>query len=137
MKSAKTDGSYLNQQLSAESTQLDQTKEYKLKELAENFPSAPFVLQVPLEDKIKRLNVKPISTADLIKGQNIVLSVFGMEQRGKQVSTAIGKFKLAEQLDAATDQMQYLITVTGDGGIAQIKMSKNEWDSLTSVGLIE
>ena len=99
--------------------------------------SAPFVLQVPLEDKIKRLNVKPISTADLIKGQNIVLSVFGMEQRGKQVSTAIGKFKLAEQLDAATDQMQYLITVTGDGGIAQIKMSKNEWDSLTSVGLIE
>jgi hypothetical protein len=92
---------------------------------------------VPSEDKIKRLNVKPISTAELIKGQNIVLSVFGMEQRGKQVSTAIGKFKLAEQLDAATDQMQYLITVTGDGGIAQIKMSKKEWDSLTTVGLIE
>lgn len=137
VKSAKTDGSYLNEQPSAESAQLDKSKKYKLRELAENFPNSPFVLQVPSEDKIKRLNVKPISTAELIKGQNIVLSVFGMEQRGKQVSTAIGKFKLAEQLDAATDQMQYLITVTGDGGIAQIKMSKKEWDSLTTVGLIE
>jgi len=137
VKSAKTDGAYLNEQINAESTQSNQSKEYRIRELAENFPNTPFVLQVPSEDKIKRLNVKPISTADLIKGQNIVLSVFGMEQRGKQVSTAIGKFKLTEQLDAATDQMQYLITVTGDGGIAQIKMSKKEWDSLTTVGLIE
>ena len=137
VKSAKMDGAYLNEQLSTESAQLDQSKEYKLRDLAENFPNTPFILQVPSEDKIKRFNVKPISTAELIKGQNIVLSVFGMEQRGKQVSTAIGKFKLAEQLDAVTDQMQYLITVTGDGGIAQIKMAKKEWDGLTTVGLIE
>lgn len=137
VKSAKTDDSYLNEQINVESTQSNQLKEYRLRELAENFPNTPFVLQVPSEDKIKRMNVKPISTAELIKGQNIVLSVFGMEQRGRQVSTAIGKFKLAEQLDAATDQMQYLITVTGDGGIAQIKMPKKEWDSLTTAGLIE
>jgi hypothetical protein len=137
VKSAKTDGSYLNEQPSSESAQLDQTKEYKLKELAENFPSIPFVLQIASEDKIKRVHVRPISTVELIKGQNIVLSAFGLEQRGKQVSTAVGKFKLAEQLDAATDQKQYLITVTGDGGIAQIKLSKEIWDSLTTVGLIE
>jgi hypothetical protein len=137
VKSAKTDGIYLNEQINAESTQSNQSKEYRLRELVENFPNTPFVLQVPFEDKIKRLNVKPISTLELIKDQNIVLSVSGMKQRGKQVSTAIGKFKLAEQLDAATDQMQYLITVTGDGGIAQIKMPKKEWDRLTSVGLIE
>jgi hypothetical protein len=137
VKSGKADGANLNEQINAESTQANQSKEYRLKDLAEDFPSTPFVLQVPFEGKIKRLNVRPISPAQLITGQNIVLSVFGIEQRGKQVSTAIGKFKLAEQLDAATDQIRYLITVTGDSGIAQIKMSKNEWDSLNSVGIIE
>jgi hypothetical protein len=45
------------------------------------------------------VHVKPVATADLIKGQNIVLSVFGLEQRSKQISTAVGKFKLAEQLE--------------------------------------
>ena len=97
----------------------------------------PFLLQVPSEDKFKRVHVRPISTAELVNGQNIVLSVFGLEQRSKQISTAVGKFKLAEQLDAATDQMQYLITVSSEGGIAQIKMPKTEWDSLTTVGIIE
>jgi hypothetical protein len=137
VKSAKTDGAYLNERINAEGTQSSHSKEYRLRELAENFPSTPFVLQIASEDKIKRVHVKPIPTAELTNGQNIVLSAFGMEQRGKQISTTVGKFKLAEQLNLTTDQMQYLITVTGEDGIAQIKLSKEDWDSLTTVGLID
>jgi hypothetical protein len=57
--------------------------------------------------------------------------------RGAAVTTMVGNFSISTLTDAVTDEPFILVSVNGEGGLAQAKMPAADWNSLKSIGLIE
>jgi hypothetical protein len=53
------------------------------------------------------------------------------------VPAAIGKLGIESRTDAATGERYVLVSVRGEGGIAQTRLSEVEWKGLRSVGRAE
>jgi hypothetical protein len=109
----------------------------RLSELAANFPSDPFVLRLVTGSKVSRVRVRPVSTADLKAGQRIVMAYPSLQLRGAPVSAVAGIFGISQRTDVITDETFVLVSVKGDGGLAQARLSAADWSSLRSVGLLE
>jgi hypothetical protein len=109
----------------------------RLSELTENFPSVPFVLRLINGSKARRVRVNPVLSADLKSGQYVVMASPFLQLRGAPVPAVAGTFSISTRTDAVTDEPFVLVSVKGDGGLAQAKMSSADWSSLKSIGLIE
>jgi hypothetical protein len=109
----------------------------RLSDLAENFPKEPFVLRVINGSKVVRVRVRPVPSADLVAGQRVVMACPSLQLRGSPVSAVTGVFAISERIDAATDESFVLVSIKGEGGLAQARLSKAEWQSLMTIGQIE
>lgn len=109
----------------------------RLSDLAQSFPSAPFMLRLVTGAKSSRVRVRPVPSADLVPGQRVVIVSSLLHLRGASVSAVAGIFNMSTRIDAVTEEPFVIISVNGEGGLAQAKMSAADWNSLKSVGLIE
>jgi hypothetical protein len=109
----------------------------RLSDLAQSFPTAPFVLRLIVGSRSNRVRVRPVPTADLVDGQRVVLTSALLQLRGLPVSAVTGTLKISARIDAVTEEPFVNISVNGNGGLAQAKMSAADWNSLKSVGIIE
>ena len=109
----------------------------RLSDLAQSFPSAPFMLRLVAGTKTSRVRVRPVPSADLVAGQRVVMASSSLQLRGAPVSAVAGIFSMSNRTDAVTEEPFVIISVNGDGGLAQAKMSAADWNSLKSVGLVE
>jgi hypothetical protein len=109
----------------------------RLSDLAQSFPSAPFVLRLVTGSKSSRVRVRPVPSTELLAGQRVVMASSSIQLRGAPVSAVAGTFSMSTRTDAVTDEPFVLISVNSDGGLAQAKMSAADWNSLKSLGIIE
>jgi len=109
----------------------------RLSDLAENFPTEPFILRLTTGSKVSRVRVRPVSSTDLKSGNRIVMVSPFLRLRGAAVTTMVGNFSISTLTDAVTDEPFILVSVNGEGGLAQAKMPAADWNSLKSIGLIE
>lgn len=109
----------------------------RLSDLAQNFPSVPFMLRLVAGTKTSRVRVRPVPSADLMAGQRVVMASSSLQLRGAPISAVAGIFSMNTRTDAVTEEPFVIISVNGDGGLAQARMSVADWDSLKSVGLVE
>jgi hypothetical protein len=109
----------------------------RLSELIERFPSEPFMLRLITGSKVNRVRVKPVAGSDLKAGQRVVLASPFLRLRGAPVSIVAGSFSISTLIDAVTEEPFILVSVNGEGGLAQAKMPAAVWNSLKSIGLIE
>ena len=109
----------------------------RLSELTESFPSEPFMLRLITGSKVNRVRVKPVAGSDLKPGQSVVLASPFLRLRGAPVSIVAGSFSISTLIDAVTEEPFILVSVNGEGGLAQAKMPAADWNSLKSIGLIE
>lgn len=109
----------------------------RLSDLAENFPSSPFVLRLINGSKAKRIRVRPLPSIEIKTGQHVVMASPSLQLRGAPISAVAGTFSISTRTNAVTDEPFVLVSVNGEGGLAQARMSADEWISLRSIGLIE
>jgi hypothetical protein len=109
----------------------------RLSELTESFPSEPFMLRLITGSKVYRVRVKPVAGSDLKAGQRVVIASHFLRLRGAPVSIVAGSFSISTLIDAVTEEPFILVSVNGEGGLAQAKMPAADWNSLKSIGLIE
>lgn len=109
----------------------------RLSDLAQSFPTAPFVLRLVSGSKSSRVRVRPVPTADLVAGQRVVLASASLQLRSAPVSAVAGTLSMSTRTDAVTEESFVMISVNGVGGLAQAKMSATDWNSLKSVGIVE
>ena len=83
------------------------------------------------------MRVIPVPTDDLAIGERVILVTPSLRLHGEIVPAAIGKLIIESRLDASSDESYVLVSVRGDGGVAQARLSEAEWRSLTSVGRVE
>jgi hypothetical protein len=111
--------------------------ELHLSDLARGFPRLPFIIRLGTQASAGRFRVAPVSTADLGVGDWVVLAAPELRLRGKAVPAAIGKLGIESRSDASSGEHYILVSVRGDAGVAQARLSEVEWKSFTSVGRIE
>ena len=79
----------------------------------------------------------PLSTADLKGGERVVLAASGLRLHGEAISAAVGKLGIEARSDALSGECYVLVSVHGDRGVAQVRLSEAEWKSLGGVGRVE
>ena len=60
-----------------------------------------------------------------------------LERRGAPTPIAWGELRFSEHRDASTGEIYQNVTVHGLDGVAQLRISDQEWDQLNTVGLAE
>jgi hypothetical protein len=109
----------------------------RLSDLTDTFPSEPFLLRLITGSKVTRVRVRPVPSADIKAGQRVVVASPFLSLRSAAVSVVAGIFSISKLTDAFTDEPFILVSINGEGGLAQAKMPAAEWNSLKSIGLIE
>jgi hypothetical protein len=111
--------------------------ERQLSDLARGFPTAPFVVRLGTKTSARQIRVTPVSTADLDVGEPVILATPALRLHGEAVPAAIGKLGIESRSDASSGERYVLVSVRGDGGVAQARLSELEWKNLTNVGRVE
>jgi len=111
--------------------------ELHLSDLARGFPDAPFIVRLGAQASARRIRVIPVSTAELRVGERVILTAPALHVHGHAAPAAIGKLGIESRLDASSDEHYVLVSVRGDEGVAQARLSEAEWKSLTSVGRVK
>jgi hypothetical protein len=111
--------------------------ELQLSDLEKAFPSAPFVLRTGSESNVARMTVTPVSPTDVQIGDWVVLASAALHQRGKSIPALIGKFSMESRRDARSNEPYVLITVRDENGRAQARLSEDEWQNLTTIGVVK
>jgi hypothetical protein len=111
--------------------------ELQLSDLGHGFPTTPFVVRLGTQASAGRIRVTPISTAELRVGEQVILATPALRLHGDAAPAAIGKLGIESRSDASNDERYVLVSVRGDGGVAQARLSEAEWKGLTSVGRVE
>jgi hypothetical protein len=111
--------------------------ELHLSDLARRFPNEPFIVRLGAQSSAGRIRVAPVPTNDLVGGERVILVAPSLRLHGQIVPAAIGKLGIDSRLDASNDERYILVSVRGDGGVAQARLSEAEWKTLTTVGRVE
>jgi hypothetical protein len=111
--------------------------ELHLSDLARGFPNSPFIVRLGTQTNASRIRVTPVSTTDLRIGERVILAARVLRLHDEAIPAAIGKLGIESRSDASSDEHYVLVSVRGDAGVAQARLSEAEWKSLTSVGRIE
>jgi hypothetical protein len=111
--------------------------ELHLSDLVSGFPNWPFVVRLGTQALAGRIRATPVSTADLAVGERIILATPALRIHGKAIPAAIGKLGVESRSDASSGEHYVLVSVRGDAGVAQARLSETEWRNLTSVGRVE
>jgi hypothetical protein len=56
---------------------------------------------------------------------------------GSSVPAVIGKLRIESRTDATSGEPYVSLSIRGDHGIAQARLTETDWNNLTSIGLIE
>jgi hypothetical protein len=78
-----------------------------------------------------------VPSADIKAGQRVVVASPFLHLRSAAVSVVAGIFSISTLTDAVTEEPFILVSINGEGGLAQAKMPAADWNSLKSIGLIE
>ena len=111
--------------------------ELQLPDLGARFPNESFVLRQGTGTDAKRMRVTPAPALGVSDGDEIVMASPLLTLRGKPVPAAIGKLRLDRRTDAASGEAYVMVTLRGPDGLAQARMSEDEWNSLTTLGLVQ
>ncbi len=138
MSAAKAAGeTYLSRLHSIPRQDGDAAREYTLANLAAEFPASPFVLRTSFTSESTRYRVVPVGTDRVTANEQVVIACHGLEARGGPVGAAIGRIRIDQRANAATGEAFVHVTITGAAGIAQCRMSPDEWQRLRSIGIVE
>jgi len=111
--------------------------ELHLSDLARDFPKSPFTIRLGTQANANRMHAIPVATADLVGGEQVILAAPALRLHGEGIPAAIGKLGIELRSDASTGERYVLISVRGDGGVAQTRFSESEWKKLSTVGRVE
>jgi hypothetical protein len=111
--------------------------ELHISDLARSFPNAQFIVRLGTQPRARRIRVTPVSTADLVIGEQVILAAAALRLHGEGIPAAIGKLGIESRSDASSGKHYLIVSVRGDRGVAQARFSEPEWKNLTSVGRIE
>jgi hypothetical protein len=111
--------------------------ELHLSDLTRSFPSWPFVVRLGAQAAASRIRVIPVSTADLRVGERVIVATPALRLHGETAPAMIGKLSIESRSDASSGDNYVLVSVRGESGVAQARLSKTEWENLTTVGRVE
>jgi len=106
-------------------------------DLIHSFPTTPFILNLGNFARATLVKVTPVQSASLRNGQRAVIVCPMMQRRGAAAPVVTGVLAISERIDAVTEERFVLVSVKSNGGLAQVRLSAEEWSALKTVGLLE
>jgi hypothetical protein len=108
----------------------------QLLDLAMHFPDQLFRLRLNTGEGVRELQVRPVRTSDLTAVDTVVLASPNLQHLGAPVPAAVGRLRVESRTDAEDGSTYLLVSVRGDDGVAQARFSEDEWQGLTTVGVV-
>ncbi|MCB1810599.1 MAG: N-6 DNA methylase [Candidatus Competibacteraceae bacterium] len=109
----------------------------QLPDIATRFPNAPFVLRLGSTKDAHELRVKPTATSEIKPTDTVVLASPNLQRHGEPIGAAIGQLRVESRTDANDGSKYVLVLLRGDDGLAQARFSEDEWQSLTTIGVVD
>jgi hypothetical protein len=111
--------------------------ERHLSDVSLGFPSTPFVVRLGITPGAARIRVTPAPTDEIKIGEKIILATPTLHLHGAAVPAVVGRLGIESRTDAATSERYLLVSVRGEDGIAQARLSEAEWKGLRTIGRAE
>lgn len=109
----------------------------QLSDLTTHFPDAPFRLRPNTGANTEELFVKPVPTSALSPADSVVIVSSKLQHHGTPVPAAIGRLRVESRTDANDGSPYVLVSVRSDDGLVQARFSEDEWQTLSTIGVVE
>ncbi|HIB86895.1 TPA: hypothetical protein EYO57_06745 [Candidatus Poribacteria bacterium] len=113
------------------------TDSLQLSDLINIFPTEPFTVRLGVSTEAGQLRITPKTGQQLQAGDQVLIAHPQLERRGTSTPVAWGELRFSEHRDASTGEIYQNVTVHGSDGVAQLRISDQEWDQLNTVELAE
>lgn len=120
----------------ARDTAPEAAAEVLLADLARLFPPRRFTLRASVAADSVRHVIEPATGRAVTTGERVVLAHPDLSSHGERVPAALGTLRIDARRDAATDEEYALVSVHGDNGVAQVRLSADEWANLRTIGWV-
>ena len=113
------------------------TDALQLSDLADTFPNRPFTVGLGVSTEAGQLRVVPKAGQQLQAGDSVLIAHPQLERRGTSTPVAWGELRFSDYRDATSGELYRSASIRGEDGVAQLRISEQEWNQLTTVGSVE
>ena len=113
------------------------TDSLQLSDLADTFPNRPFTVGLGVSTEAGQLRVVPKTGQQLQARDSVLIAHPQLERRGTSTPVAWGELRFSDYRDATSGELYRSVSIRGEDGVAQLRISEQEWNQLTTVGSVE
>lgn len=111
--------------------------ELQLSDLGSSFPQTPFMVRLGTAPEAALVRVTPVPTADVRAADRVLVASPALRLRGAAAPAVIGTIGIESRTDASSGVTYILISVRSESGVAQARFSPEEWQSLSTIGVVQ
>jgi len=104
--------------------------------LPPDFGSEPFVVSLSASHSPSRLRIEPVAPVSLSPGDVVIIAHADLRRSGRPVPAALGTLSIDARVDGTTGDKYLHIVLRGEDGLAQLKLTADQWAALKSVGRV-